>query len=180
MKKYACIGTHGVGKTTLSFLLASELKRRGENIYLLQEKVRKSPFPINGKMEAETALWACTSHIEEELNAQAKGFSVLISDRSPYDTFIYSTYFGLSHPLLKCLKECALNWLSTYDKIFWVRGDMPLKGDGIRSEDLKFQQQIDLLFNEFLNETNLIKDIIWTSRIYHNESCHSLAGSLLS
>ena len=44
--KVAFIGSHGVGKTTLSYDLAAQLKRRGANVDIVKEVARLSPLPI--------------------------------------------------------------------------------------------------------------------------------------
>lgn len=181
MDKYVCVGTHGGGKTTLTYQISTDLKRKGSNVYLLQEKVRHSPFPINDKMKPETSIWASSSHIAEELTAQARGFDALVADRSPYDTFLYAKHFGLDHPSMGASRKLAFNWFQSYKKIIWVRPDQPIQEDGIRSTDLRFQEKIDALFEQFFDTfPEIPKEIIWTSEIFLASTHSSLDGSLLS
>lgn len=181
MEKYVCVGSHGAGKTTLSYLLASEYKKQGKNTYLVQERVRLSPFPLNEKMVPETSLWAATSQINEELMALSKNYDTLIADRSPYDTFLYSNYFKLDHPALESLRKAAFKWLQSYKKIFWVRPDVPIQDDGIRSTIPIFQKQMDLLFDQFFETFKEIpKRTIWTSEIFQLSSDPMWLGSLQS
>jgi len=42
--KIAFVGSHGVGKTTLCFDLAAQLKRRGVNVDMVKEVARASPL----------------------------------------------------------------------------------------------------------------------------------------
>ena len=151
MKKIACIGTHSVGKSTLCYKLALEYKMLGESVHIIQDRVRFSPFPINQNMTIETAIWAFTTQIAKELEAAQRGFSVLISDRSPLDTFAYARYFSLDAPLEnekpypEELEEYACQWLKSYDEIFFVRpdtGHTPFN-DGIRSTDMDFILDVD-------------------------------------
>jgi nicotinamide riboside kinase len=146
MKKIACIGTHSVGKSTLCYKLALEYKMLGESVHIIQERVRFSPFPINNQMTIETAIWASTTQIAKELEAAQRGFSVIISDRSPLDTFAYARYFSLdSEDYPDALEDYALEWMHTYDEIFFVRPDIghtPFN-DGIRSTDMDFILMVD-------------------------------------
>ena len=45
--KIAFLGTHGVGKTTLCFDLASRLKRLDMSVDIVKEVARSCPLPIN-------------------------------------------------------------------------------------------------------------------------------------
>jgi nicotinamide riboside kinase len=152
MKKIACIGTHSVGKSTLCYQLAESGKRAGENVHVIQERVRFSPFPINKDMVYETAIWACTNQISKELEAQQKGFSLIICDRSALDPFFYAEHFKLNHPHKVQFELMAIEWLKTYDEIYFVRPgkDHRAAFDGTRSTDLEFVMAIDFLFSGFL------------------------------
>jgi thymidylate kinase len=156
LKKYAVIGTHGIGKSTYSYQLAEQFKKRGENVFVVQEHVRMSPFPINDAMRPETAIWTCTSQMAHELEAEAKGFSILVCDRSVYDPFLYCDFFQLDNSSLHALREMARHWLTTYDHFYFLRSNLPIKPDGIRSTDDFFQKEIDRLFEVDL--IPLVKD----------------------
>ena len=166
MKKIACIGTHSVGKSTLCYKLALEYKLLGESVHIIQERVRFSPFPINQNMTAETAIWAATTQIAKELEAAQRGFSILISDRSPLDTFAYAEYFNLDIPL--DLKDFALEWLKTYDEIFFVRPDVGHSpyNDGIRSTDMGFILAVDARLENLLDPALPVKNVT-TKEIFH-------------
>lgn len=166
MKKIACIGTHSVGKSTFSYQLASQYKAEGENVYVLQERVRFSPFPIHNAMVYETAIWTCTSQISKELEAVQKGFSFLVCDRTSFDPFIYAEYFGLKSDFL--VKDMAVDWLRTYDEIYFVRPgeDHKAHDDGVRSVDLDFIYAIDKMFYDFLNDNGIDFKTIYTEDIF--------------
>jgi len=51
--KIAFIGTHGVGKTTLCFDLASRLKRLDMGVDIVKEVARGCPLPINRETTLE-------------------------------------------------------------------------------------------------------------------------------
>ena len=181
MRKFACVGSHGVGKTTLAIKLASECKKSGINIFLLQEQVRFSPFGLNEEMVPETSLWASHYQIAAELEAEARKFDYLIADRSPYDTFLYSKYYGLTHPFMAKARQAAFDWLQSYDKIIWVRPNMPLELDRVRGADRRYQEKIDILFDQFFSTLSEIpKEIIWTTDIFQDKSSHLSLGEWLS
>jgi nicotinamide riboside kinase len=171
MKKIACIGTHSVGKSTLCYQLAERGKRAGENVHVIQERVRFSPFPINADMVYETAIWACCNQISKELEAQQKGFSLIICDRSCYDPFIYARHNNLRHPIESSIEKLAMDWLQSYDEVYFVR---PRKehvalSDGVRSTDKDFIFDIDYRFDHFIkmsagffNPTVIYTDEIFT------------------
>ena len=167
-KKIACIGTHSVGKSTLCYQLAEMAKRAGENVHVIQERVRFSPFPINDKMVYETAIWACCNQISKELEAQQKGFSLIICDRSALDPFVYARYQKLEDPLLNHVEHTALRWLHTYNEIYFVRpskNHTPFE-DGTRSTDKEFIFGIDMAFERFIEFSNVQVKTIYTDEIF--------------
>lgn len=151
MKKIAVIGTHSVGKSTFCYKLALEAKRLGESVHIVQERVRFSPCPINEKMTQDTCYWACTNQISKEIEATQRGFSIIICDRSPLDTFAYARYNNIrfsSH-----LEAFATAWLRTYDTIYFIRPSLnhiPSE-DGIRSTNTHFINSIDIMIKELLD-----------------------------
>jgi hypothetical protein len=146
--KVACIGTHGVGKTTFCYHLAKVFKGQGKNVHIVQERVRFSPFPINHGMAPETAIWASVNQVSKELEASQRGFDVIICDRSAYDTFMYARYLGLDSPNLRATEEMAKEWLGTYDEFYWIRPDMLPADDGVRATDEAFFRGVDKLFEQ--------------------------------
>ena len=154
MKKIACIGTHSVGKSTLCYQLASKYKSQGENVYVLQEQVRFSPFPIHGAMVYETAIWTSTSQISKELEAIQKGFSLMVCDRTAFDPFVYAGYYKL-----KGIPEAEIYFVRPSD------GHVAVE-DGVRSVDLEFIHSIDSLFENFLKENEIEFKTIYTEDIF--------------
>ena len=55
--KLAFIGSHGVGKTTLCFDLASRLKRLDMDVDIVKEVARGCPLPINRETTLEAQSW---------------------------------------------------------------------------------------------------------------------------
>lgn len=155
MQKIAVIGTHGVGKSTLCYKLASHYKKLGANVDLVQEIARKCPFPINEGMSPQASLWIYHTQIQRELEAEARGFDTIICDRSPFDTFVYAEYFKLDKQdnfQLNVGKRAALNWLETYNQLIFVRPNFPIKPDGTRSTDIDFQDGINNIFLDYFDK----------------------------
>lgn len=168
VKKIACIGTHSVGKSTLCYQIADQHKRRGENVYVLQERVRFSPFPIHEAMVYETAIWACTNQISKELEAIQKGFSVVICDRSSLDSFVYAKYYDLKCSQQHEMENMALKWIKTYDEIYFIRPgeDHKPMEDGVRSVDAQFIYDIDRLFEEFIETYSIPVKTLYPKDIF--------------
>jgi len=169
--KIACCGTHGAGKSTLSYQLADYYKRKKKSVYVVQEKVRESPFPINVNMSEETALWTFTSQIAHELEVEQQGYDTLICDRSCFDTFIYTDFFRLKNRPINHFRIASEEWLETYDFFFFVRPNMELLEDKIRDNtDKFFQISVDRLFEDFFSHIdNDFFQEVFTSQILKEE-----------
>lgn len=157
MKKYAVVGSHGAGKSSLAYMMACRFKRLGKNVDIVQERVRYSPFPFNSEMTAETALWVYHTHIARELEAQARGANIVVCDRSALDSFIYAEHFNLLPKHLSLTKQHAMKWLESYNQLFFIRPDIEISDDGIRGLDKDYQKHIDELFD---NHLTLIKQYL--------------------
>lgn len=154
--KIAIIGTHGTGKSTLSYLMAAYYKKLGKNVKVVQEVARSCPFPINHIMTKEAALWIYLEHSRKELEAEHK-HEVVICDRSVYDSFAYAKYFGLMDKELEAFEAVALRHLYSYDKIIFVKPDVPIQSDGIRPDDKSFQYGVDEIIENRINNLETIK-----------------------
>ncbi len=92
MTKYIGIsGTHGTGKTTIAYNIATKLRMEGKNVVVVDEQARMCPFPINAKGTLDTQLWMISRQILDELERQDK-FDVVICDRTLVDFYCYGMY----------------------------------------------------------------------------------------
>jgi thymidylate kinase len=153
-KIIAITGTHGTGKTTLTFALAMHYKHQGANVKIIQEVARSCPFPLNDKMTRETALWIYHEHSKKELEAR-KDHDIVICDRTAFDSFVYAESLGIM--FFEYAETQAKDHLYSYDKLFFIRPDIPLIEDGIRSNDVEFQMKVDKLFEERLYDFDYIE-----------------------
>jgi len=137
--KLAFVGTHGVGKTTLCFDLASQLKRLDLGVDLVKEVARRCPLPINEATTPDAQSWILHTQIAEELAAGAI-YEVVICDRSVLDNYAYLVARVGRRPELDPL---VARWIDTYDALFKV----PVLGapafDGTRAVSPTFQLEID-------------------------------------
>ena len=139
--KVALIGSHGVGKTTLSFELAARLKHRNLDVDVVREVARRCPLPINLETTLPAQQWILHTQIVEEIEAVAR-HEVVICDRSVLDNYCYLVHVAGSDSALDRLVD---RWLTTYDLLVHV----PVRGtptyDGVRAVDPAFQAKIELL-----------------------------------
>lgn len=153
--KIAIVGTHGTGKTTLSYQIAAYYKSIGKNVKIVQEVARSCPFPINERMTLQSAKWIYLEHCRKEL--EASKFQVTICDRSVYDSFAYAEYFELSDSVLQRYKRTALEQMNEYNRIIFIRPDSFIQDDKTRSIDKEFQSSIDSIFLKHLSNFEVIE-----------------------
>lgn len=149
--KIAFIGTHGVGKTTLCYGLASRLKRRDVSIDVVHEVARRCPLPINEETSIAAQSWILHTQIAEELVAQAR-YPVVICDRSVLDNYVYLLLAAGRQQALEDLMEF---WIGSYDFLVHVPLIEQPSPDGIRSPDPAFQRAVDERLVRELGERGL-------------------------
>ena len=167
MKKYAIVGSHGVGKTWLVNRLFKEASEEitCRKIDLVSEVVRDCPFPINDKSSVDGGHWIVTEQISRELEAKSKGTDILICDRCAIDPVMYlfaGNRFSIHH--FRALYDLAKDWIKTYDRIVYIEADwnLNIKDDGFRDTEKKFQMLVDERFKNFFGDYRIdyLKDII--------------------
>jgi nicotinamide riboside kinase len=144
--KVAFIGTHGVGKTTLCFDLAAQLKRLDLGVDIVKEVARRCPLPINEETTYDAQAWILHTQIAEEIEASA-AYEVVICDRSVLDNYAYLVArVGRRAELDPLVRE----WVRGYDALFKV----PVLGvptfDGKRAVSPSFQLEIDATIDELV------------------------------
>jgi AAA domain len=137
--KIAFIGSHGVGKTTLCFDLASRLKRLDLGVDIVKEVARDCPLPINEATTLEAQAWILHSQIAQELASSAK-YEAVICDRSVLDNYAYLVHRAGRLPEYDGLIR---SWVGTYTALFKVPVLRPPSFDGTRAVSPTFQQEID-------------------------------------
>lgn len=137
--KIAFIGSHGVGKTTLCFDLASRLKRLDLSVDIVKEVARSCPLPINQDTTVEAQAWILHTQIAEEIAAGTQ-YEAVICDRSVLDNYAYMVArVGRRREYDALVRE----WVKTYDGLFKVPVLQAPSFDGTRDLSLPFQMEID-------------------------------------
>ena len=139
------------------------MKKAGENVELVAEVARRSPFPVNAATTLEGQLWILHAQIAAELDSSRNAANV-VCDRSVLDNYCYLVNKFGRQPQLEAWLAW---WMQTYDLL----ADVPLlaqeiQPDGFRSEDRAFQRRIHELLNELLDEAafafaGVRKRVIW-------------------
>ena len=159
--KLALIGTHGVGKTTLAYEICSRMKKAGENVELVAEVARRSPFPVNAATTLEGQLWILHAQIAAELDASRNAPNA-VCDRSVLDNYCYLVNKFGRQPQLEAWLAW---WMQTYDLLAGVPPlEQEIQPDGFRSEDRAFQRRIHELLKELLDDSafaGVRKRVIW-------------------
>lgn len=144
--KLAFVGTHGVGKTTLCYDLAAQLKRLDLGVELVKEVARRCPLPINEETTLDAQAWILHTQIAEELEASAR-YEAVICDRSVLDNY---AYLVARVGRRKDLDELVGSWIRGYNALFKV----PVVGvpsfDGMRAVSRGFQIEIDETIDRLL------------------------------
>lgn len=149
--KVAFVGTHGVGKTTLCFDLAAQLKRLDLGVDIVKEVARRCPLPINEDTTLDAQAWILHTQIAEEIEASSQ-YEVVVCDRSVLDNYAYLVARSGRQTELEPLVR---QWVRGYNALFKV----PVTGapafDGKRAVSLTFQQQIDEIIDELVRDLGI-------------------------
>ena len=144
--KLAFIGSHGVGKTTLCFDLASRLKRLDLSVDLVKEVARACPLPINQDTTVDAQAWILHTQIAEEI-ATASRYPVVVCDRSVLENYAYLVCrAGRSREYDALVRA----WVGTYDGLFKVPILQAPLFDGTRDVSAAFQTQVDRTIDELI------------------------------
>lgn len=145
--KVAFVGTHGVGKTTLCFDLASQLKRLDLGVDIVKEVARRCPLPINEETTLDAQEWILHTQVAEEIAAQAM-YEVVICDRSVLDNYAYLVTRVGRRPSLDALVG---DWIKGYDALFKVPVTDAPSFDGTRAVSRAFQLEIDATLERLIS-----------------------------
>jgi nicotinamide riboside kinase len=146
--KVAFVGSHGVGKTTLCFDLASHLKRLDLGVDLVKEVARRCPLPINEGTTPDAQAWILHTQMAEEIAAAAM-YEAVICDRSVLDNYAYLVARVGRRPEMDPLVH---DWIRTYDALFKVPILSAPSFDGTRAVSPSFQMEIDDTIDRLLED----------------------------
>lgn len=156
--KIAIIGTHGSGKTTLALNLIDQLSKKYPymSVGFLQEVAGRCPLKINrGGLQSQ--IWIIQKQIVDEIELEQK-YDIVVCDRSILDAYVYTkdvcTFYKLSMP--EWIEKLLEYHMQSYDYIFKTKlNPAYLVKDGIRSVDVQWQEIIEGIFNQVLQEKKI-------------------------
>lgn len=151
--KIAFIGTHGVGKTTLTYGLAARLKSRDLSLEVIVEVARRCPLPLNRETTRAAQAWILHTQIADELAAEAR-YPLILCDRSVLDNY---TYLLVAEGRDGLLEGVVGSWLHTYALLVHVpviEGN-GVTTDGVRSSDPSFQALVEKRLNDEMERRDL-------------------------
>lgn len=156
--KISLSSTQGTGKTTLATLVAGELKRRGVEARALAEMstlAREKGLPINEQTTRAAQLWILHTQFAEELAYQARTappkYDVIICDRG-IDNYCYlERRFGPDQYALAMTLGHVREYPYDQTYLLPIVNDSLDPGEGIRSTDKMFQQEMDQAIRSFFN-----------------------------
>ncbi len=153
--KIGIMGSHGTGKSTKALVLAGEYKINNPelNVKIVTEVARQCPFPVNKHTTKLAQQWIFHEQLKVELSEEFYS-DILVCDRTILDNLAYSRWAGFVDLVRLCL-PMALDWMPSYNKLYFLRPNKPPASNGFRSTDLKFQADIDQILERWVKEYNL-------------------------
>ncbi len=184
--KIVLVGSHGAGKTGLANALAAAFIARSISAYTILETARElTRLEPSVKINEETTLRAQAKILEyqfkREIEAENMPCDVIICDRG-FDNYIYmERKFGSQKEYI----DIILRHLIDHQYTLIVKVPISyniLTYDGMRSTDIEFQKDIDIMLDAFM-EKYKIKHLVlpppvmpyredWTYRILNNLKQH--------
>jgi len=164
--KILVTGSHGVGKSTLSFLLAAhlKLKYRDKSVKVIEESIRDVSKIFNGVLNTpEFQKYVILDSICNEIK-QKQSHQIVICDRTSIDPLVYGMMFGVA--LSKEFVDIAVNNLNTFTNIVYIKPDnTPIVDDGFRMLNVDERNTIDEQFNSLLQSWGGKYKVISTSDV---------------
>lgn len=143
--KIGFVGTHGTGKTTSVYEMATALKKVAglPNVGILVETARGCPYPINRETGVLSQEWLTINQTLSEHN-MARSSPILVCDRTVLDAMAYTLYAGLDK-LYHALLPYARHHAKSYRMLFLkpAEGNSFHADDGFRDQDEEFRSGID-------------------------------------
>jgi nicotinamide riboside kinase len=143
--KIAFIGSHSVRKTNAVHSFAGAVGRSGRSVEVGREVVRFNPLGLNEGATPEAQLWVIMAQVQQELELRNRA-EVLVTDRAIVDNFAYFLRAtGGEDPF--DVTPLVRRWSDTYDLFVRLLPDVPLRGDGVRSTNDRFRNEIEQILN---------------------------------
>jgi thymidylate kinase len=134
-------GTHGTGKSSCAYSLASRMKRKGFSVVVCDELARECPLPINQAAGDLTQYWIIAAQMKREITLMDR-YDFVISDRTVFDALAYGVSLNVVPPVwAEALKYYIY---STCRDIFLLdpEGFDYHISDGVRDMDIDFRMNV--------------------------------------
>ena len=86
-----------------------------------------------------------------------------MADKSLLDYLVYGDIVIKEEAFRKIIREVATR-NAKYDRVFYLPIEFPMELDGVRSEDVEFQKDVDQRYKEYLSQLG-IKYIILSGSV---------------
>jgi thymidylate kinase len=114
----------------------------------VKEVARRCPLPINEETTLDAQAWILHTQIAEEIAAASQN-EVVVCDRSVLDNYAYLVAKAGRQAALEPL---VVQWVRSYHALFKVPVTSAPTFDGKRAVSPTFQQQIDHLIDDLVQE----------------------------
>lgn len=172
MSNIILCGTHCTGKTTLLENLSLHNFPELKFIQSSTREVKDLGLPINNEADNyDLTQVICAGRDFEKIICNSN----TIFDRCIIDTYVYTLYFfrngKVSDRVLDIVSGLMLQALANekIGKIFLLKPDFKLVGDGVRSEDEEFRQDIHIIFQNLLHNLSVEFEILEGSQEEKNK-----------
>jgi predicted ATPase len=166
-RKILITGTHSTGKTDL---VARLVDRSPLNVVVVPEAARDCPFVLNRLQNYLSTTWLMATQVRSEIETQTRpDVDLVICDRGIPDILAYHEGAASCDELGQWL-PVAINWISTYDRIFLAQADPDhaMAQDDLRLDDPLFRLTIAHAIEQWITRTNTPYELL----------PHDLAGRL--
>ncbi len=146
--KIAITGAQGVGKTTL----AQQINQEYPDFSILPEAARlavEAGYKLDHTATTETELWLIAKQLELE-SLESKW----VADRCGIDLLAYIHHlFSKEKDLIEFATQALVPRFRKYDLVLYLPGgQFAIEDDGVRTTDVKFQQDIDKQVRDILGK----------------------------
>ena len=150
--KIAIIGAQGVGKTTL----AQQINKDYPLFKILPEAARlakEAGHNLDETATVETEIWLINKQIELESTEEN-----WVADRCGIDLLAYIEHlFSHELDLVKFAVKTLTPRFNNYDLVIYLpSGEFTIEDDGVRTTDVKFQEDIDRKIKDILEKYKIL------------------------
>ena len=153
--KIAFTGAQGTGKTTLLNMLKHQpnIQYKYEFIDEITRRMLKKGLQINEQGDNTTQLLIVNEHIKNTL------YTDCVLDRCILDGFVYTTWLYDNNKVkgwvYQYSKQVFYHYKDSYDYIFYIKPEFDIENDGVRSNNIRFRDEISALFETYIHEINV-------------------------